>query len=304
MGGVHVFRRILPAAAILVVIILVALLSEYSLLRGGSPQEKTGVVVAVTFYSLKPDLDLLVCSGDSVFSVTPPGVDPHEYQLTPSGVDNLRRADIIISTAHAPFEVQIRDLVSRGEIRAILVEIPSIPGIKILNNPATGQPNYHWPLYDPENYKLYMTYVEAQLEKLRPACAKAYRQNLEKILSSVAAVESNTEKLDLCAVASSPTAQYAVEWAGVRVKYLLIKEHDLPATPEDIARIENSLKSGECRLVVIAGPTETPLAKKAIELASKYNVPYILVPHPTSPESTLNKILKVSQELTKLATTG
>ncbi len=298
-------RKVLPAMVVLVVIILVALLSGYFLFRGGSPQEKKGVVVAVTFYPLKPDLDLLVCGGDSVFSVTPSGVDPHEYQLTPSDVDNLRRADIIISTAHAPFELQIRDLVNRGEIRAILVEIPSIPGIRIRKNPATGQPNYHWPIYDPENYKLYMTYVEQQLEKLRPACTRTYRENLEKVLGTVTSIESTTKKLDICAVATSPAAQYAVEWAGVRVKYLLVKEEDLPATPEDVIRIENSLGSGECRLVVIVGSMDTPLAQKALEIAAKYKVPYVSVPSgEVALESTLNKILKVFQELTKLATTG
>jgi len=296
-------RTILAVTAMLVLTV-VALFAFYFLVSKHSSQNKTGTVIAVTFYSLKPDLDQLICSGDSVFSVTPSGVDPHEYQLTPSDVAKLRDADIIVSTAHTPFETQIRDLVSRGEIKAVLIEIPSIPGVSIRLNPATGQPNHHWPIYDPENYKIYMAYVEKRLETLRPECAESYRANLKNLIEKVNTIENTIRKLNLCAVATSPPAQYAVEWAGIRVKYLLVKEEDLPATPEDLARIESSLSSGECKLIVIVGSTSTQVAQKALELATRHSVPYIVVPHPIAPDSTLNKIFKVSQELTKLAPSG
>ncbi|UNQ74093.1 metal ABC transporter substrate-binding protein [Infirmifilum sp. NZ] len=294
---------ILAVTAILALTVI-AIFAVYLLAPKQPPQSKTGMVVAVTFYSLKPDLEQLICSGDSVFSVTPPGVDPHEYQLTPSDVAKLRDADIIVSTAHTPFETQIRDLVSRGEIKSVLIEIPNIPGVSIKLNPATGQPNYHWPIYDPENYKIYMAYVEKRLETLRPECAESYRANLKNLTEKVSTIENATRKLNLCAVATSPPAQYAVEWAGIRVKYLLVKEEDLPATPEDLARIESSLSSGECKLIVVVGSTSTQVAQKALELAASHSVPYIVVPDPTAPDSALNKIFKVSQELTKLAPSG
>jgi len=298
-------NKTLLAVSIILALTVVAIFAVYLLAPKQPPQsKKTGIVVAVTFYSLKPDLDQLVCSGDSVFSVTPSGVDPHEYQLTPSDVAKLRDADIIVSTAHTPFETQIRDLVSRGEIKAVLIEIPSIPGVSIKLNPATGQPNYHWPIYDPENYKIYMAYVEKKLETLRPECAETYRSNLKNLIEKVSTIENATRKLNLCAVATSPPAQYAVEWAGIRVKYLLVKEEDLPATPEDLARIESSLSSGECKLIVIVGSTSTQIAQKALELATRHSVPYIAIPAPIAPDSTLNKIFKVSQELTKLPPSG
>jgi len=296
-------RTILAVSAILALTV-VAIFAVYLLAPKQPPQSKTGIVVAATFYSLKPDLDQLICSGDSVFSVTPSGVDPHEYQLTPSDVAKLRDADIIVSTAHTPFETQIRNLVSRGEIKAVLIEIPSIPGVSVKLNPATGQPNYHWPIYDPENYKIYMAYVERQLEALRPECAESYRANLKNLTEKVSTIENATRKLNLCAVATSPLAQYAVEWAGIRVEHFLVKEEDLPATPEDLARIESSLSSGECKLIVVVGSTSTQIAQKALELATRHSVPYIVIPSPIAPDSTLSKIFNVSQELTKLPPSG
>lgn len=299
-GRLH--RRIAVIAAVAVVVVIAAYLAFFTGGRTGAASEKRGLVIAVTFFSLKPDLDLLVCNGDSVFSITPPGVDPHEYQLTPSDVQKLKTADIIVSTAHAPFESRIKDLVDKGELGAILVEVPSVPGVVIKDNPATGQPNYHWPIYDPSNYRAFMTSVELKLEKLRPECAQKYRRNLDSILGNLSQVVSITPHLNACAVATSPLAQYAVEWTGIRVKYLLIREHDLPAIPQDIAAAENALSSGECKLVVVVGSVDTSVAQKALDMASRHNARLVIVPSPLDNRSTLDKIQEVSRELTKLAT--
>ena len=72
--------------------------------------------------------------------------------MTLGDVAKLREADVIVSTTHAPFETQIVEMVKSGEIKARLVEILRIKGIKILKNPAISTPNYHWPIYDPSNY--------------------------------------------------------------------------------------------------------------------------------------------------------
>ncbi|MEZ0346651.1 MAG: zinc ABC transporter substrate-binding protein [Infirmifilum sp.] len=289
-------RRFLTATLLFVSITLIFAFYIYNQSRQHIESAK-GLNIIVTFYSLKPDIEMLTCKGDYVYSVTPSGVDPHEYQLSPSDISKLKEADIIISTAHTPFETQIRDLVSKGEIKALLLEIPNIPGIKIKQNPATGQPNYHWPIYDPENYKTYIDYVEQKLEKLRPDCAAEYKNHAKAILDNVTQIQTQTVRLTLCAVATSPPAQYAVEWTGLQVKYLLIKEEGVPATPQDLTVIENSLKSGECRLILIVGATSTPIAQKALELSSKYNVPYLQIPDPISPDSTLSKISAVSNLL-------
>ncbi|MGB9785665.1 MAG: metal ABC transporter substrate-binding protein [Infirmifilum uzonense] len=298
-GDVHINR------GRLVFIILVALLllvfSVYLLTQGKRTSEtKSGLNIAVTFYSLKPDLDLLVCEGDNVFSITPAGVDPHEYQLSPADIEKLKQADLIVSTAHTPFETQIHELVTRGELKAVLIEIPEIPQIKIRNNPMTGQPNYHWPIYDPDNYKVYLSYVESKLEDLRSNCKSTYKSHLTLILNNITRIQDSLTPISVCAVATSPPVQYAVEWTGVKVKYLLQKEEDLPATPQDIASIEQSLASGECKLIVIVGSTSTPLAQKALELSGKYKVKYIVIPSPISPQSTLSKINEVVKILNSL----
>ncbi|MEM3892849.1 MAG: hypothetical protein QXR12_02735, partial [Thermofilum sp.] len=48
-----------------------------------------GLRIAVTFPSLYEDVKALLCEGDTVVSIAPPGVDPHEYQLSPKDVELL-----------------------------------------------------------------------------------------------------------------------------------------------------------------------------------------------------------------------
>ncbi|HIP25359.1 MAG TPA: ABC transporter substrate-binding protein, partial [Archaeoglobus profundus] len=104
-----------------------------SLLLLGSAK---GLTIIVTFPNLEEDIKL-VAPKDVIKSIVPVGVDPHTYQLTPDDIESLKRADVIISTAHTHFEMKIKKMVENGEIKAKLVEIPEIPGIKILKNPVT-----------------------------------------------------------------------------------------------------------------------------------------------------------------------
>ena len=64
----------------------------------------------VSFPNLAYDVGLLACEDDRIVSLAPAGSDPHEYQLTPEDVELLRRADLIISTGHVPFEARIKEL--------------------------------------------------------------------------------------------------------------------------------------------------------------------------------------------------
>jgi len=57
--------------------------------------------------------------GDSVNVVylIPPGADPHEYQLTASQIELLRKASVIVTTGgHLPVEKKIAELKAEGTI--------------------------------------------------------------------------------------------------------------------------------------------------------------------------------------------
>ncbi len=249
-----------------------------------------GLVIVVTFPSLVNDVKQLLCSGDTVISIVPWGVDPHTYTLTPGDIDILRRADVIVSTGHASFETKIRELVNEGVIKGVLIELPKINGIAIKKNPNTGQPNYHMPIYDPKNYALFIDRLTNVLIQLRPECRTYYLDHENSIMNKLFSIVYSANKTQVKAVAESPVLQYAVEWLGVDIKYLMIREHGVSASAQDVLEIENALKNGDVKLVVVSKPVKTSAGNKLVDLAEKYNVPILYVPSPLTNNTMLYRI--------------
>ncbi len=236
------------------------------------------LVIVVTFPSLVPDVKSLVCSDDKVLSIVPRGVDPHRYQLRPGDVDVLKKANIIISTGHAPFEARIEELVEQGMIHAKLIVIWRVPGIRLLDNPVTRKPNLHMPIYDPRNYLVFMEYLERVLATLRPECSRVYASNLENIAKKLRELIKNAPQLNVDAVADMPVVMYAVDWLGIHVKSLIVPEPGLPTTPELYRRAEELLARGA--YAVVMTPSKAKASVDLLEMAERYKAPVIYVPSP------------------------
>jgi len=257
--------------------------------------------VIVTFPNLAEDIKPILCSGDKLLSIAPPGVDPHNYQLTVDDIKKLKLADVIVSTGHTPFEVEIRNLVNSGEVNAVLIEIPKIPGIRILTNPATGQKNLHMPIYDPENYKIFITHVADIFSKLRPEFSKEYKVKAQAVANEVTSLVSSVKKMNVVAAADVPFTQYAVTWLGIDIKYFVIREPELPASPKDIENIKSGIENGTISLVVVTKPVRMKASESLISIANKYDVPILYVYSPLCVNSTLIKLKDIVQQISKIS---
>ncbi len=244
--------------------------------------------IVVTFPSLEEDLKLIAVN-DTVESIK---AFSHEYQLTPRDVELLRSADVIISTAHTHFELRIREMVERGEIKAKLIEIPKIEGIKILKNPETHQKNLHMPIYDPKNYIVFLRYVAGELESMNPK--EDYRGKVEIVEDRLKGITN--KRLEAKAIADYPSTQYAVTWLGVNVTRLVVKEHDLPVTP-DVSEIIKSVKSGEITLVVVTKPVVSKQSQMLLEIARENGIRVLYVESPLSKKSVLEKLKYISEQV-------
>ncbi|MCD6301521.1 MAG: zinc ABC transporter substrate-binding protein, partial [Staphylothermus sp.] len=234
-----------------------------------------GLLIVTTFSNLVADIKQITCPNDKVISLVPPGVDPHTYSLRPEDISLLNKADLIISTAHAPFEINIRQLYQKGAIRGTLIEIPKIPGVVLFNNPITQKPNYHMPIYDPFNYMKFLSIVEKKLEELNPSCKNIYKEALYKVFLKEALVLTNTSITNITAVADLPFTQYAVEWLGIHVKYLIVKEQGVQSTPQDLIIIEKNLRERKIKSCIVTSPVVNPASKKLLDLCNKYNIPIL-----------------------------
>jgi len=277
---------------------LLILLMVTMILTTNSYAEVDGVKVITTFQYLADDVKNLLCEGDEVHSLVPPGVDPHDYMLTPKDIELLKHADLIISTAHTHFEARISELVSEGEVRAKLIEIPKIPGINLRYIANTDIINYHAITYDLNNYLILMHTISEELTILRPECKSIYLEKLKNISNEVEKLKNTTTHINLVAVVSTPLIQYVTEGLGIKaVKYLVV-DHEVPPTPNDISQVEKLLSTKSVDLVVI---TDEGSADDVLrDLALKYSIPILNVPSPISPGDTLTKIEYVITQLSNI----
>ncbi len=282
------------AMLILLLFIALALIPQAS---GG----ENGLVVVVSFPNLVYDVKLIACESDVVVSIAPVGVDPHNYQLTPENIELLKKADIIISTGHTPFEKSIEEMASKGEFKAKLIVIPRIPGIRIEKNPVLGTPNYHAPIYDPHNYEVFLKYIARVLAESNPSCRNTYMEKLSQTLQRLREIIDNTPKLNTTAVADTPLTQYAVSWLNIDIKYLMIKEHGVPATPQDIEEIKQLLSSDKNIIAIITTPIKTPASQQLEQIAVESNVRRLYVPSFLLPQPVLSKLENISLQARELA---
>jgi zinc/manganese transport system substrate-binding protein len=285
-----------------IVLLLIIMYASTTIAINTDNSDKRGLYIVVSFPNLVADIKQLICEKDVVVSIAPQGVDPHTYSLTPKNIDDLRRADIIVSTAHTPFEEKIEELWRNGVIKGVLIEIPHIPGIIIRENPVTGNPDYHMPIYDPYNYIVFIKYLVQVMISKNPMCKDVYLRKMKDVIERVASIIMNTKQLNIKAVADTPATIYAVSWIGISIKYLIVKEHGVQATPEDILRIENSIRSGIIRLAVITYPPVSSPSQKLLDIANKYNLPILYAPSPISNKSFIDKLEFISREISNLNT--
>lgn len=257
----------------------------------------------VTYPALAPDVEQLLCSGDRLEVLVPPGIDPHEYQITVEGLEKLKGARLIISSGHTPFEATIRRLHREGELRGELLDVLRLKGIRVLDNPVTGSPNYHAVLYDPGNYKVFIESLASLLSETRPDCAKHYLEKARQVIELVDAITNRTPRLRVVAAATSPLAQYAVGWAGVEVRYLLVEEHESPPTTRSMALVEDAVASGRVGLIVVVEDEQASVEAWATRLSQRYGVPLVKIPSPLSNNTMLERVEKVSRQLRSLAST-
>ncbi len=293
-------RGDVAAAAVVLAVsaVLSILVAAYTPTSGGGGEGARGLLVVVTFPDLVSDVKQLLCPGDRVVSLVPPGVDPHEYQLTPSDAALAERASLVVSTGHAPFEVRLRSIVPRDR----LVEIPRIPGIVLLRNPDTGQPNLHMPIYDPTNYVRFITYLAKRLAQLNPRCGDTYLAKAKRIAAEVEDLEESAPRLSAPAVGSLPPTQYAVEWLGLHERLLLVPEPGVAPTQGLLEEARSLLRGGAVAVILVDSRGE-PLGKPdavLADMARSLGSPVIKVPAPFINGTIPSKLAYIEAQVEKL----
>ncbi|WP_434731990.1 zinc ABC transporter substrate-binding protein [Thermogladius sp. KZ2Tp1] len=261
--------------------------------------------VITTFPGLKYDVQNLVCEGDVVESLLPPGVDPHEYSLTPGDIAKLQQADLIVSTGHTGFEQKIEELWRSGVIKGVLINVLEIPGLTIFTNPSTGQPDYHMPIYYPLNYIAFVRNVSGTLASLNPAASQCYMSRALNITARVASLYVSTPPLRGKAIGDLPYTIYVARWLGLDMVGLVMKEEGLPATPGELSTYQEMMRNGSIAYVLVtAYGSDSPTASTQLEnMAASYGVKVIKLYSEVYPNSILDKLAYVYTQIANTSLT-
>ena len=286
-------------AMLIATILLLAITITQFLTTFIDNSEDQSPLILTTFPGIDKDLESLLagCEVD-IEHLVPSGVDPHDYQLKPSDYEKISSALLIISTGHAPFERQIKDLAGDK-----VVEITEIPGLILYNLPS-GAVNLHMPIYDPRNYIKYIDYVSDIIESKIPECSSIIEQNRVNLSEKAEKIYDQYENIlkERPAILSSPASQYAVAWLGVDVKGFILVEHGTSTSPEQVSQAEEILKYGGLAVVIVDdnGEPVDQASSYLHNLADKYGSPVLNVPAPYLGDSTLEKILFVAGQVGEL----
>lgn len=273
---------------------LLAVVLIFNSMISAAMADQTGITVVVTFSSLKGDIEKVLCGGN-VYGIIPQNIDPHEYQLRPSDIELISRADLIISTGHTHFESKIKMLVETGSVRAKLIDVMELKGLVLSLNPVTLQPNYHLPIRDPINYLIFLYNVTSVLAELDPKNAECYYRRFLEISSSVyEKVLAYRGKFNGLAIIDAPHIQYVVEWLGFKVVWT-VKPEEGGNIPPDTIRALRDLIRYKCVVVAFTTwPSSSPESRVLVELAREFNLPVVEVPGPESSVSVYDTLLLVT----------
>ncbi|WP_258084493.1 metal ABC transporter solute-binding protein, Zn/Mn family [Thermococcus thermotolerans] len=218
--------------------------------------------------------------GDSVEVVylIPPGADPHEYQLTASQIELLRRADVIVTTGgHLPVEKRIDELKKEGTIRAEVLFIDDYRrgGFRYLPEYwYNDKDNPHGIWLDPTNALAIAKATERALERVDGANANVYRVEYERFENRVMTVMRSYRAIvegEKSAVIQMPADQYAIEWLGIKAIASVKPEEEIPAMGVD-ELVSTALKSD---VIVYAVDSPDQLKDAVRELSAKSGKPLV-----------------------------
>ncbi|MEM0046864.1 MAG: zinc ABC transporter substrate-binding protein [Fervidicoccaceae archaeon] len=288
-------------------LIFLILLSLFLLVPSTLTSSGQGEKIVVTFPILQGDVERIVNGSIEVVSLVKPGVDPHDYQLSPSDAESLKSSSLIISTLHTYMENQIDSMIKSGEIKAKYLVIPQINGIQYEINPNNGIWNPHMPVYDPRNYLLFIANLTQTLDEMYPNMSAVFNAEYNKVRQQINQLLSEYEgRASGYAVASSPEVQYAVEWTGIKIVRFVLVDEDVGVQPKDINAVEEYLSNGTAKYAIVAATYSqstgswTPYSNvdaTLVNLAQKYGAKIIYVPTTSGNLSILDSLQLITKEI-------
>jgi len=208
--------------------------------------------------------------------LVPPGVDPHQYQLTPEQIEKIQKADVIVTIGHLPLEEKIEELEKEGILKGEVLGIEDYQRYGFRYLPErwyNNKYNPHGIWLDPYNA---LAIAEATKEALKSRYSgqNIFEAQYSLFKAKVEAIILAYQKMNLSekqAIIELPSQQYALEWMGIEVIASIKPEEEIPAKSVD--ELLEIVKTVD--VIVYSADSPESLKNAALELSRKTGVPTI-----------------------------
>lgn len=225
----------------------------------------------------------------SVFSIVPPGVEPHEFALTPGVIQNVSSANLIIIDGHIEWENQLLNAVAQAKGQNIdtfsLNLMNYISNMTILDMPSgsgmTGK-NLHGYWLLPSNMKIIAKLIYDKLIKIDPAHSDYYDSNLKIFLDRLSLLENKLTEIKnefngKPVVLGFLEEDYIAYALGLKVVAVLSAGESPSANPNALSLAEQVLSKEQGIIMISDVAAQMPLYNTAVQLSRQTGAPLIKV---------------------------
>jgi len=239
---------------------LVAALSvgAFALLAGCSGADAAGssgsggkLSIAASFYPLQFVTERIAGSRATVSSLTPPGAEPHDLELTPKDVARINDADLVVYLSG--FQTAVDDAVATqaGETALDVASTAKLDRT-VAEEGETGTDPHFW--LDPQRLAAVSTQIEQRLATVDAAGATTYAANLATLVAELNILDGEFRTgLASCANKDLVTSHQAFGYLAARygltqvgISGLSPEQEPDPAT---LARVTNFVRANKVRTI-------------------------------------------------------
>jgi zinc transport system substrate-binding protein len=245
-----VMRMIFMIARLAAAIALAAPLLAGCSGSSGSPGSGKPAIVA-SFYPLQYVTQRIVGDRATVTSLTPPGAEPHDLELTPKDVASVSDADLVVYLAG--FQPAVDDAV-RNEARGHGENVASAAALDrtLTEDGSSGTDPHFW--LDPVRLSAVSTAIEQRLATTDPAGASTFQTNLASLTSDLSALDGEMRStLATCRnkdlVTSHEAFGYLAERYGMKQVGITGLSPEAEPDPATLARVADFVRANSVRTI-------------------------------------------------------
>ncbi len=281
MAKIHEWHRFLiSAATLLTVALLLTACDNQQDSKSQQQQDDGGSTekpIVVTSFTVIADMARNVAGQSAtIFSVTKPGAEIHNYQPTPKDIAGTRGASLVLWNGLG-LELWFEKFLQQLDGVSSVVVTEGIEPVDIASGPYSGKPNPHaW--MSPTDALVYVDNIAKALGGIDPDNRDQYQANADaykKEISGVAtAIRKELEQIpeeDRWLVSSEGAFTYLTRDFGLKELYLWPINADQQGTPTQVRNVIDTVR--EHKLPVVFSES-TISAKPAQQIARETGAHY------------------------------